>query len=105
MPIQHTSRQQGSDRTLALDDARVAEVMSRGVISCSPETGLKTVARLMVTNHVHAVVVSHSEVRPDHGERLTWALITALDLVAAALPGVETTKAADLASSEIVTVE
>ena len=79
--------------------------MRRGIISCDPETDLATVARLMATNHVHAVVVSGTEPSPHGGEHLTWGLVTALDLVAATLPGLETADAGALASTEILTVD
>jgi CBS domain-containing protein len=78
--------------------------MRPGIIACSPQTDLASVARIMATNHVHAVVVSGIE-PVSGGERLTWGLLTALDLVAAALPGCTAEEAGDLASTEIVTVD
>jgi CBS domain-containing protein len=94
----------GSDRAPSLQHALVQDVMRPEIMTCPPETSLASVARMMTANHVHAVVVSGIEsVRG--GERLTWGLVTALDLVAAALPGGGAAEAADLASSEIVTVE
>src|SRR3954452_8599996 len=95
----------GSDRAPALEHALVEDVMRRGIISCGPDTDLTTVARLMATQHVHAVVVSGIERSPHGGEQLTWGLVTALDLVGAVLPGVGALDAGALGSSEIVTVE
>jgi CBS domain-containing protein len=78
--------------------------MRPGVVSCPPDADLAAVARLMAGQHIHAVVVSGIEwVRA--GERLTWGLLTALDLVASAQAGFEAAEAADLASTEIVTVD
>jgi CBS domain-containing protein len=94
----------GSDRAPSLQHALVQDVMRPEIMTCPPETSLASVARMMTANHVHAVVVSGIEPVPG-GERLSWGLLTALDLAAAALPGCETAEAADLASSEIVTVE
>jgi CBS domain-containing protein len=94
----------GSDRAPSLQHALVSDVMRPGIMTCPPETSLASVARIMAGNHVHAVVVSGVEPVPG-GERLTWGLLTALDLVATALPGCAAAEAADLASSEIVTVE
>jgi CBS domain-containing protein len=94
----------GSDRVPSLDHALVQDVMRPAIMTCPPQTDLASAARIMATNHVHAVVVSGIEPVPG-GERLTWGLLTALDLVAAALPGCDSLEAADLASSEIVTVE
>jgi CBS domain-containing protein len=91
---QHLSPPRGSDRAPALEHALVEDVMRQGIISCGPETDLTTVARLMATNHVHAVVVSGTEPSPLGGEQLTWGLVTALDLVSAALPGVGAPEAA-----------
>jgi CBS domain-containing protein len=73
-------------------------VMRPGVISCGPETDVSTLARMMASNRVHSIVVTDAEQHP------TWGLVTALDLVAATLPGIETDAGA-LAGSEIVTVD
>jgi len=59
----------------------------------------------MATQHVHAVVVSGTEPSSHGGEQLTWGLVTALDLVEAALPGIRELDAGELASSEIITVD
>ncbi|HWK26264.1 MAG TPA: CBS domain-containing protein [Solirubrobacter sp.] len=91
--------------TPTLAETRVESVMGRGVISCGPETDLATVAQIMAEHNVHAVVVSGLERRPDGNEQLTWGLLTALDLAAAALPGVDASDAGALASTEIVTVD
>lgn len=42
----------------ALDPVSVGDCMRPGVLSCSPDTPLTTVAQLMAANHVHAVCVS-----------------------------------------------
>lgn len=79
--------------------------MHRGIFSCGPETDLTSVARLMATHHVHAVVVSGIEPGAHGGEHLAWGLITALDLMSTALPGVAPADAGALASTEIVMVD
>src|SRR5687768_12506871 len=94
----------GSYRTPALEHALVEDVMHRGIYSCGPETDLTTVARLMATHHVHALVVSGIEPTAHGSEHLSWGLITALDLVASALPGVGASDAGSLASTELITV-
>ncbi len=43
------------------DATLVRDVMNFGVISCQPETGLSDVARSMLTNRIHAVVVVSTE--------------------------------------------
>jgi CBS domain-containing protein len=94
----------GSDRAPALEHALVEDVMRPGILSCGPEDDLIMVARTMATNHVHAVVVSGIEQTASGGERLTWGLITALDLATAALAGYAG-DAGSLASTELVTVD
>jgi CBS domain-containing protein len=42
-------------------DARVADVMHPGVLTCPPETSLPTVGRMMARHRVHAVVVTGLE--------------------------------------------
>jgi CBS domain-containing protein len=105
MSSHHLSPPRGSDRAPALEHALVEDVMRAGIISCGPETDLTTVARMMATNHVHAIVVSGIELTPHGGEHLTWGIVTALDLVAAALAGTEALDAGAVASTEIVTVD
>jgi CBS domain-containing protein len=105
MTSYHLPSERGSDRAPALEHALVEDVMRRGIISCPPDTDLTTVARLMATNHVHAVVVSGIEPASHGGEHLTWGLISALDLVGAALPEVAMLDAGALAHTEIVTVD
>ena len=94
----------GSDRLPALRHACVSDVMHLGVISCSPETDLVTVARLMATHHIHAVVVS-GIAQDRTGEHLTWGLVSDLDVVGAAQDPFETAVAGDLAATELVVVE
>jgi CBS domain-containing protein len=55
--------------------------MHRGVLSCRPETPIAEVARMMVANRVHAVVVDG--IRRDRGgmEHLVWGVVSDLDLV------------------------
>ena len=94
----------GSDRAPTLRHALVQDVMRPGIVTCPPDQDLVAVARLMAINHIHSIVVTGIETVPG-GERLTWGLITALDLVACTQPGYEGAEAADLAGSEIVTVD
>jgi CBS domain-containing protein len=67
----------------ALEGLRVIDVMHPGLISCSPDTPLRAVARMMTTYRVHAVLVTA------HGaERLagdgTWGIVSDTDLLRAA---------------------
>ena len=78
----------GSELIPSFARATVRDALHMGVITCLPETPMEAVARIMTTNHVHAVVVSGIEETSAGGEHLSWGIITALDLVGAALPGI-----------------
>jgi CBS domain-containing protein len=94
----------GSARAPRLEHAVVADVMHPGVMSCPPDADLVTVARMMASHHIHAVVVGGIETTSG-GERLTWGLLSDLDLVAATLPELPPdAEAADYASTELVSV-
>jgi len=58
----------------------VADAMSDGVIACERETPLSEVAATMARERLHCVVVDNGS---DAGP--PWGIVTALDLVAAAL--------------------
>ena len=60
---------QGSYLTPSLEHARVADAMRAGVISCPPDTSMEDVARIMASNHVHAVVVRDGDVS---GRSICW---------------------------------
>jgi CBS domain-containing protein len=84
-----------------LTHAQVGDAMRPGVISCSPETPLREVARIMSTRHIHCVVVTR---RAQHDEPPAWSMISSLDLVAAASGGFEERTAGEAAATEPVTV-
>jgi CBS domain-containing protein len=62
----------------AFANATVADVMTPGIITCSPETSLKAVSELMATHRVHAVAVGGVA-----ANRLVWGVVDSLDLVRA----------------------
>jgi CBS domain-containing protein len=64
----------GSQLAPRFEHARVDDVMRHGIISCDPEAGLRAVARIMASYHVHAVVVGL--------EGDVWGVVTATDLLA-----------------------
>jgi|tagenome__1003787_1003787.scaffolds.fasta_scaffold20470163_2 CBS domain-containing protein len=76
-----TSTDQHAGRPQRDDAPTVEAVMHRGVLSCRPDTPIATVARMMVANRVHAVVVDG--IRRDRGgmEHLVWGVVSDLDLV------------------------
>jgi len=84
--------------------ATVADAMSRGVISVPPETPLRVVARMMATFHVHAIFVFEHTEDDDEAIRL-WAVVSDLDLVAAAQLDLNRQTAGATAVTPLVTVE
>ena len=67
----------------SLQQLKVIDAMHPGVISCPAETPLRSVARMMATYRVHAIVVTAhgSEELPDGS---LWGVISDADLIAAA---------------------
>jgi len=80
---------------------RVADVMSPGVLSCPPETPLRTAARMMATYQVHAIFVFAST----DDQSPFWTVLTDLDLIEASLPDIERRTAGGTAHEHVVTVE
>jgi CBS domain-containing protein len=77
--------------------------MSHGLISCSPETPLRVVARMMATYGVHAIFVFEHTDEDDEAPQL-WAVVSDLDLVAAARLDLDMLTAGAAAVTPIVTV-
>jgi CBS domain-containing protein len=77
-------------RSAVLRDVRVGDAMHSGVVTCSPGTSLQAVARTMAAHRIHAVVVPVDD-------PAGWALVSDLDLIAAADAG-EVTTAGEIAS-------
>jgi CBS domain-containing protein len=73
-------------RTPSLDQVLVADAMHPGVLTCPLETPLPTVARMMASYRIHAVVVFREE-SDDVGEAGLWGVVSDLDLVKAASAG------------------
>jgi CBS domain-containing protein len=83
--------------------ATVGDVMSRGVISCPPETPLRVVARMMATFGVHAIFVFEHTDEDDEASHL-WAVVSDLDLVAATRLDLDSLTAGATAITPLVTV-
>src|SRR5690348_13900390 len=85
------------------ENATVADAMSKGVISCSPETPLRIVARMMSTFGVHAIFVFEHADEDDEAPQL-WAVVSDLDLVAATRLDLDMLTAGATAVTPLVTV-
>ncbi len=85
-------------------DVRVIDAMHPGMIFCPPETQLATVARMMASYRVHAIIV-HALDDDDLPGGGGWGVVTDADLVRAALGGdLETTTARQVAATPVLTV-
>jgi CBS domain-containing protein len=70
----------------SLGKLRVADAMHPGLISCSPDTPLRAVARMMALYRVHAILVTAhgAEELPGGG---VWGVVSDTDLLRAAQTG------------------
>jgi CBS domain-containing protein len=66
-----------------LADLRVIDAMHPGMISCPPETSLRTVARMMASYRVHAIVV-HWPPHEGLPGKEHWGVVTDADLIRSA---------------------
>lgn len=94
------ARPSPSARTLG--EARVGQVMHRGVATCMADASLHTVARSMAEHRVHCIAVAGID-RP--GQHLTWGLIGALDLVIAVHRGELAEPASSIAITSPIAVD
>jgi CBS domain-containing protein len=85
------------------ETAVVGDAMSNGVISCTAETPLRVVARMMATYGVHAIFVFDRMDEDDEALRL-WAVVSDLDLVAATPLDLDTVTAGMTAVTPLVSV-
>ena len=70
----------------ALRQLRVIDAMHPGLISCSPDTPLRTIARMMATYRVHTILVTaHGEEQLPGGG--PWGIVSDTDLLHAAEAG------------------
>lgn len=96
-PIMESAPRSGSYLIPSFEHAHVADAMRPGVISCPPDSSMRDVARIMSTNHVHAVVV-----RGVAGGG-AWGVVTDRDLLKVA-PGARDQDAGSCASEVLVTI-
>jgi CBS domain-containing protein len=97
------ARQPRNEQAVPFELATVGDVMSRGVISCPPETPLRVVARLMATYGVHAIFVFEHTDEDDEAPQL-WAVVSDLDLVAATGLDLDSLTAGASAVTPLVTI-
>lgn len=81
-----------------LEHTRVRDAMHTGILTTDPTTPLRVVAQLMAQQRVHAVAVAD----PDYARR-PWAILTDLDVAAAAAEDTDET-AGQAAKHDVVTI-
>jgi CBS domain-containing protein len=81
----------------SLDHIHVGDCMHRGILACDASAPLEEVASIMAKHRVHAVAVT------DGGSNRPTAVVSALDVVAAADCGAELS-ASQVAATEFVSV-
>ncbi|HKD95095.1 MAG TPA: CBS domain-containing protein [Gaiellaceae bacterium] len=96
------AEQRQEEHPVSFETGTVGDAMSHGVISCSPETPLRVVARMMATYGVHAIFV-FEYAEEDEAPQL-WAVVSDLDLVAATRLDLDTLTAGATAVTPLVTV-
>ena len=82
---------------------RVIDAMHPGLISCSPSTPLRAVARMMALYRVHAILVTaHGEEELPPGR---WGIVSDSDLLQAAeRGGLDEQECASIAASPVLTI-
>jgi CBS domain-containing protein len=93
-----------SSKYPALRELRVIDAMHPGLISCSLDTPLRTVARMMATYRVHAILVTaHGEEELPAGG--LWGVVADTDVLRAAEAGdIDRQLARTIAVTPVVTV-
>lgn len=84
-------------------DATAAGAMHAGIVTCAVDATVTEIAAAMAGARIHCVVVA-GVAGAGGSERLTWGVLSDLDLMAA-LAGDDTATAASLAATSTVTIE
>jgi CBS domain-containing protein len=84
---------------LPLDTYSVLNALQLGLIECTADADVRSLARAMAEHTVHSVVVRGIE-----GAR-TWGIVSDLDLMAAMRPGLAGASAGQLAATDPVVVD
>ncbi|HTI32812.1 MAG TPA: CBS domain-containing protein [Miltoncostaea sp.] len=71
------------DAAARLRDARVRDVMTAEIVTCTADVPLAEVADLMVGHRIHSVIVLAPPVPDPLATDLQWSVLSDLDLVAA----------------------
>jgi CBS domain-containing protein len=83
----------------AFEHATVADAMRVGIISCPPDTGLRAIAAMMASYHIHPVVVESAHVESGPGPTPAWGIVSDAAVARAAARGELDATARELALS------
>lgn len=88
----------------ALGTLRVIDAMHPALITCSPDSSLRTIARMMATYRVHAILVTaHGDEELAGGGH--WGIVSDADLLRASQAGnIDEDRARTLAAQPVVTI-
>jgi CBS domain-containing protein len=84
-------QESGSYRTPSVEHARVGDAMNKSIVTCSPDSGIREMGRLMAGHHIHSLVILL-----DGSPR--WGLVSDVDIAQAAIARPDAA-ATDLAAS------
>jgi CBS domain-containing protein len=98
--METTNAPEGSYRLPSFEKARVGDAMHPGVVSCTPDTPLRTVAQIMAQHHIHSVVVTDMS----EGEAAGWSVVSDVDVLRAASGDLDLQTAGAVAGTELPTV-
>ncbi|MBJ7328582.1 MAG: CBS domain-containing protein [Solirubrobacteraceae bacterium] len=90
--------------TEILPNVIARDAMRSPIISCTPDAPLAEVAALMATNRVHCVITEGLTL-DRRGERLTWGVVSDLDLVRGAAANDPHATAGTIAATLALTVD
>jgi CBS domain-containing protein len=90
----------------ALEDLRVSDAMHGGVLTCTLDTPLRDVARIMARYRVHAVVAIGGHTVNEALQSSFWGIVSDHDLVDAVAKGeVDSATAGGIAGTRLVMVD
>jgi CBS domain-containing protein len=70
--------QTGSYRTPSVEHARVSDAMTKSIVTCPGDSGLREMGRLMASRHIHSLVVLLRDAA-------RWGLVSDVDIAQAAI--------------------
>jgi predicted transcriptional regulator len=86
-----------------LDRLAVEDTMHPGLIGCDPNAQLRTIAWILADEQIHCLAI-HGVQRAADGDRTTWGIVTASDIIRALDAGDWGVTARELVTAEFVTV-